>query len=140
MGGTPTNFSWGGSPKIFTKSTCHVTHSDVIVSEGPPTLLRVHCLLRVRAFYHFAFEGSRLLTHALHCARLHTPRVAMATRYTALLSEIPPHTRTTHDSPYPLPPACSIDVSFFPAKTGTFLYYYRILYQGFYRIPICNRM
>ena len=42
----------------------------------------------------FAFEGLRVLTHALHCARLQhatLARVAMATRYTAFLSEIPPN-------------------------------------------------
>ena len=41
----------------------------------------------------FAFEGLRVLTHALHCACLQhatLARVAMATRYTELLSEIPP--------------------------------------------------
>ena len=78
-------FSWGAYQKIFTKSTCHVTHGNVIALRARP---------RFWGFI-FAFERSRVLTHAFHCARLQhatLARVAMATRYTALLSEIPPNT------------------------------------------------
>ena len=109
----PTSFSGGGAHQnFFTMSTCYVTHGDVRPRFwGLRRLLRVARLLRVRAPY------TRLTLRA-------PAHVAMATRYTALLAEIPPHTRYTHDSPYPSPPACSIDVSIFATRTGTSIYYY----------------
>ena len=112
MGGSP-NFSWGvppkffmgGSPKffmgahqkIFTKYTCHVTNGDVIPLEGPPMLLRVAP----------PFEGSRVLTHALHCTRLHASPCQLGTLLSARKYRHTLAPRMTHPI-HCLPPAVSM--------------------------------
>ena len=117
-GGTQTNFL-GGLTEKFSPSihvTCHTLTSSLWGYAH--AFEDSFSLLRVRASLHTPYTARACYTPHSRASPWPLDTLHSSRKYRHTLC-------TTHDSPYPLPPACSIDVSIFAARTGTLIYYSR---------------